>query len=145
MNRPREPNILLVEDTEEHAILIRRALEYGKLRTRLFWVADGQAALDFLHHQGDYADREANPQPDLILLDLKLPKVGGLEVLKQLKGEERLKDIPVVVLTSSDEDKDIIRSYQEGAESYLTKSVLFLNTGADPTAILDALMTLAGV
>lgn len=145
MNRPREPNILLVEDTEEHALLIKRALEYGKLRTKLFWVADGEAALDFLYHRGDYADREANPQPDLILLDLKLPKISGLEVLKQIKGEESLKNIPVVVLTSSDEDKDIIRSYQEGAESYLTKAVLFLNTGADPTAILDTLLTLAGV
>ena len=145
MNRQRVPNILLVEDTEEHAVLMKRALEDGQLHPQLFVVTDGKAALDFLHNQGVDADKEANPQPDLILLDLKLPKVSGLEVLKQLKNDERLRDIPVVVLTASDEGQDIIRSYQGGAESYLTKSVLFLNKGADPTAILDTLMTMAGV
>ena len=139
------PNILLVEDTEEHAVLIRRALESGQLHPHLFAVTDGQVALDFLYNRGDYADRETSPKPDLILLDLKLPKVSGLEVLKQIKSEERLKDIPVAVLTASDEGSDIIRSYQGGAESYLTKSVLFLNKGTDPTVILDTVMSLAGV
>ena len=145
MNRQREPNILLVEDTEEHAVLMRRALENGQLHPHLFWVTDGKAALDFLYNRGDYADGEANPKPDLILLDLKLPKVSGLQILKKVKGEERLKDIPVVVLTASDEGSDIIKSYQQGAESYLTKSVLFLNKGADPTTILDTVISLAGV
>jgi two-component system response regulator len=145
MTMPRETNILLVEDTEEHAILMKRALEEGKLQPRLFMVKDGMAALDFLHNRGDYADREANPKPDIILLDLKLPKVSGLQVLKHIKSEERLRDIPVVILTASDEAKDIIMSYQGGAESYLTKSVLFLNKGADPTPILDTLLTMAGV
>ncbi len=145
MTGQKEVNVLLVEDTEEHAVLMRRALEKGKLRPRLFWITDGKAALDFLHNRGDYTDREANPKPDLILLDLKLPKVSGLEVLEQIKGEERLRDIPVVVLTASDEGSDIIRSYQGGAESYFTKSVLFLNKGADATAILDTVMTMAGV
>ncbi len=145
MTLRREINILLVEDTEEHAVLIKRALEDGKLKPRLFWITDGKAALDFLYNRGDYTDIEANPKPDIILLDLKLPKVHGLKVLEQIKGEERLKDIPVVVLTASDEGEDIIRSYQEGAESYFTKSVLFLNKGANPTVILDTLMTIAGV
>ena len=145
MTEKRETNILLVEDTEEHAVLMRRALERGKLKPRLFWITDGKAALDFLHNRGVYADGEANPRPDLILLDLKLPKVSGLEVLKHIKGEEKLREIPVVVLTVSDEGKDIIRSYQEGAESYFTKSVLFLNKGADPTAILDTVIAMAGV
>ncbi len=145
MTIERETNILLVEDTEEHAVLMRRALENGKLRPRIFWITDGKAALDFLHNLGDYADREANPKPDLILLDLKLPKVHGLEILEQIKSEERLMDIPVVVLTASDEGKDIIRSYQGGAESYFTKSVLFLNKGADATVILDTVMAMAGV
>jgi len=145
MTGQKEVNVLLVEDTEEHAILIMRALENGKLRPRLFWVTDGKAALDFLHNRGDYADREANPKPDLILLDLKLPKVSGLEILEQIKGEEGLRDIPVVVLTASDEGSDIIRSYQEGAESYFTKSDLFLNKGADATVILDTVMAMAGV
>ncbi len=145
MTIQRETNILLVEDTEEHAVLMRRALENGKLKPRIFWITDGKAALDFLYNLGDYVDREANPKPDIILLDLKLPKVSGLDVLEQIKGEERLRDIPVVVLTASDEGKDIIRSYQGGAESYFTKSVLFLNKGADATAILDTVMAMAGV
>ena len=142
---PTKANILLVEDTEEHAVLMRRALESGKLRPRLFWITDGKAALDFLHNLGNYADREANPKPDIILLDLKLPKVSGLEILEQIKGEEKLRDIPVVILTASDEGKDIIRCCQGGADSYFTKSVLFLNKGAEPTAILDTVMAMAGV
>ena len=145
MTMKREINILLVEDTELHAVLIRRALENGKLRPRVFWIKDGKAALDFLHNQGDYANPEANPEPDLILLDLKLPKVHGLEVLEQIKGDERLRDIPIVVLTASDEQKDIIRSYQGGAKSYFTKSVFFLNKGTDRVAILDTVMAMAGV
>ena len=95
MTEERETNILLVEDTEEHAVLMRRALEKGKLKSRLSWITDGKAALDFLHNRGVYADGEANPRPDLILLDLKLPKVSGQEVLEQIKSEERLRDIPV--------------------------------------------------
>jgi len=145
MTTPREINILMVEDTEEHAVLMRRALERGKLKPRLSWITDGKMALDFLHNRGVYADRQANPRPDLIFLDLKLPKVSGLEVLEQIKSEEGLRDIPVAVLTVSDEGRDIIRSYQGGAESYFTKSVLFLNKGADPTAILDTVMAMAGV
>jgi len=145
MTTPRKINLLMVEDTEEHGILMRRAMERGKLKPRLFWTTDGKTALDFLHHRGVYADSQANPKPDLILLDLKLPKVSGLEVLEQIKSEEGLKDIPVVVLTVSDEGRDIISSYQLGAESYFTKSVLFLNKGADSTAILDAVMAMAGV
>jgi two-component system response regulator len=145
MTKRRETNILLVEDTEEHAVLIRRALEDGRLRPRLFWITDGKAALDFLHNLGDYADIEANPKPDLILLDLKLPKVHGLKVLEQIKGEESLRNIPVIVLTASDEAKDIIQSYQEGAESFLTKSVVFLGKGEEPGAILEAVVSLTGV
>ena len=145
MTTQREINVLLVEDTEEHAVLMRRAMEKGRLKPRLFVAKDGQAALDFLHNRGVYADRQANPRPDLILLDLKLPKVSGLEVLEQIKGEEGLRDIPVAVLTASDERKDIIRSYQGGAESYFTKSVLFLSKMAGPTAILDTVMAMAGV
>jgi len=141
----REINILMVEDTEEHGVLMKRALERGRLKSRLFWTTDGKAALDFLHNRGAYADGEANPRPALILLDLKLPKVSGLEVLEHIKGDEKLREIPVVILTASDNKSDIIRTYQGGAESYFTKSVLFLNKGSDPTAILDTAMTMAGV
>ena len=145
MTEKREINILLVEDTEEHAVLMRRALERGKLKPRLFVAKDGQEALDFLHNQSVYADGEDNPRPNLILLDLKLPKVSGLEVLKHIKGDEKLREIPVVILTASDEAKDIIKSYQGGANSYFTKSVFFLNKGSDPTAILDTVIAMAGV
>lgn len=140
----RETNILLIEDTEEHVVLMKRALENGNLKPHLFVIGDGQSALDFLHHRNAYANRETNPKPDLILLDLNLPKISGLEVLKHIRNDENLKGIPVVVLTASDEGKDIIRSYQRGAESYLTKSVLFLNKGTDAPALLDTLMTMTG-
>ncbi len=145
MTEQREINILLVEDTEEHAVLMMRSLEDGKLEPHIFWLTDGKAALDFLYNRGDYADIVTNPKPNLILLDLKLPKVSGLEVLKQVKGEERLRDIPVAVLTASNEPEDIIRSYKGGADSYFTKSVLFINKGADPATILDTVMAMAGV
>lgn len=142
MTAPRKINILMVEDTNEHAVMMRRALEKGKLETQLFVVVDGQAALDFLYNQGVYAE---SPRPDIIFLDLKLPRISGLEVLKQIKSEKKLRDIPVVILTVSDEGKDIIRSYKEGAESYFTKSALFLKKGTDPTAILDTVMGMVGV
>jgi two-component system response regulator len=145
MNEPREIKILMVEDTEEHGVLMRRALEKGRLKSRLSWIKDGKAALDFLHNRGAYTDAEANPRPELILLDLKLPKVSGLQILAHIKGDEKLRDIPVAILTASDNKNDIISTYQEGADSYFTKSVLFLNKGSDPTAILDTVMAMAGV
>ena len=145
MTEQKDTNILLVEDTEEHAVLIKRALESGKQKLRIFWLKDGKAALDFLNNKGEYADREANPKPNIILLDLKLPKVHGLKVLEQIKGNKGLKDIPVIVLTASDEGKDIIKSYEEGADSYCTKSVLFVNKGGDSAKILDTVMAMAGV
>src|SRR4030043_410172 len=141
----REINVLMVEDTEEHGVLMKRALEKARLKSRLSWITDGKAALDFLHHRGAYTDVKANPRPDLVLLDLKLPKISGLEVLEHVKGDEKLKEIPVVILTASDNKSDIIRTYQGGADSYFTKSVLFLNKGSDPTAILDTVMAMAGV
>ena len=145
MTTPREINILMVEDTEEHGVLMKRALEKTRLKSRVSWVMDGKAALDFLFNRGAYTDKTYNPIPDLILLDLKLPKVSGLEVLEQIKADKKLKDIPVVVLTASDNKSDIINTYQGGAESYFTKSVLFLNKGANPTAILDTVMAMAGI
>ena len=142
MTTPRKINVLMVEDTKEHVVLMRRALERGKLEPQLFIAADGQAALDFLHRQGVYAD---DPRPDLIFLDLSLPRISGLEVLKHIKNDAKLKDIPVVILTVSDEGKDIIRSYKGGADSYFTKSALFLKNGTDPTAILETVMAMVGV
>ena len=142
MVEEKEINILLVEDTEEHAQLIERMLQDGRLRHRLFLVGDGETALDFLFNRGDYADQRKYPRPDVILLDLRLPGLSGIEVLEQIKGEERLKDIPVAVLTVSDEDEDILRSYQAGARSYLLKSVGLIPKAAGGQRILDAIVSL---
>ncbi len=136
-------NVLLVEDTEEHAILIKRALEKGKLKLRLFWVRDGKAALEYLFNEGVYADKKSNPKPDIILLDLRLPKIHGLKVLERIKSEENLKNIPVAVLTASDEAKDVLGSYNLGAETFISKPVAFLNKGEGSGALLDLVMSLA--
>ena len=138
-------NILLVEDTEEHAALIRRALEDSGTGARLSWVKDGKAALDFLYNRGGYADRADCPTPDVILLDLRLPRLHGIKVLERIKSDRKLKGIPVAVLTASDESKDIIGSYQAGADSYITKSIVFLNKGEGPGAILNTILSLTGV
>ncbi|MBI2849913.1 MAG: response regulator, partial [Chloroflexi bacterium] len=122
MIEPKEINILLVEDTEEHALLVRRGLEDGVMKHRLFLARDGQEALDFLFNRAEYANQEEYPRPDVILLDLRLPRVSGIEVLEKLSAEERLKGIPVVVLTASDQRDDILRSIGAGARSYVLKS-----------------------
>ena len=143
MSMTKETNILLVEDTEEHAILIRRALEGGNLRLRLFWVTDGKSALDFLYHEGNFANMAASPRPDIILLDLRLPKIHGLKVLEQIKKDQTLKSIPVAVLTASDEAKDLFGSYQLGADTFITKPVAFLSKGEGSGVVLDFVVSLA--
>ncbi|HUS11803.1 MAG TPA: response regulator, partial [Pyrinomonadaceae bacterium] len=105
--------ILLVEDNEMDAELTMRALRKGKLANKLTWVKDGQQALDYLFRQGDYMQRD-NTSPRLVLLDLKMPRVGGIEVLKAIKADERTRRIPVVVMTSSQEDQDVVETYNLG-------------------------------
>ena len=117
--------ILLVEDDPAHAEIVRRNLGSFRVANRIVHAADGQAALDYLFHQGAYADAEANPRPDLILLDLRLPKVDGLEVLRRIKEDEQLKCLPTVVLTTSAAESDLIHAYAHGAGSYLVKPVDF--------------------
>lgn len=141
MAKEKEINILLVEDTEEHVLIIKRALEDGMLRNRLFPVHDGEEALDFLHHRAGYADESKYPLPDVILLDLRLPGISGVEVLEQIKKEEKLKDIPVAVMTVSDEDKDIRRCYQLGARSYVLKSAALADK-ASAQGLLDTIVSL---
>ena len=125
MNNPLE--ILLVEDNPADAELTIRALKKRHLANHLVHVTDGQAALDFLFGTGAYEGRDANHQPKVVLLDLKLPKVDGIEVLRQLRADERTKLVPVVVLTSSREDRDLLETYQLGANSYIVKPVDFEN------------------
>jgi CheY-like chemotaxis protein len=117
--------ILLVEDNADHAELVRRNLADCRIANRLFHVEDGEAALDFLHGRGDYADPKRFPRPHLVLMDLRLPRIGGLEVLKEIKSHPQLHLIPVVVLTTSDAERDVALAYEHHANSYLTKPVDF--------------------
>lgn len=143
MSQEREITVLLVEDTDEHVLLIRRALQDGKLRHRLFVARDGTEALDYLYHRGDYADETISPTPDIVLLDLRLPDIDGIEVLEQIRNDESLKDIPVAVMTVSGQDEDITRSYRAGAASYILKSTNLAPRQAGSTGILDVVISLA--
>jgi CheY-like chemotaxis protein len=117
--------ILLVEDNRTDAELATMALQERNLANHLVWVKDGAEALDFLFGSGAYVGRQVANTPKVVLLDLRLPKVDGMEVLRRLKLDERTKAIPVVVLTSSKEDRDIVESYQLGVNSYISKPVDF--------------------
>jgi two-component system response regulator len=117
--------ILLVEDNPDDAALALRALRKGNVTTKIEHVIDGEQALDFLFCTGGYADRNPENRPRLILLDLKLPKVDGLEVLQRIKADPTTHTIPVVMLTSSREERDLIESYQLGVNSYVVKPVDF--------------------
>jgi two-component system, response regulator len=117
--------ILLIEDNPEDAELTMRSLRKQNLANRLVWVKNGALGLDFLFARGIYAERNIVDTPRLVLLDLNLPKVGGLEVLQQLKADPRTKKIPVVVLSSSTQDKDILSTYDLGVNSYVSKPVQF--------------------
>jgi len=117
--------ILLVEDNPNDVELTLHALKKNNLTNRVYVVRDGAEALEYLFSSGAYAERDLNQTPKVILLDLKLPKVDGMEVLKRIKADERTRSIPVVVLTSSREERDIVDSYRLGVNSYITKPVDF--------------------
>ncbi len=117
--------VLLVEDNPTDAELTLRALRGKGLRNNFVVARDGQEALDCLFAQGAYADRNMGESPKLVLLDLRLPKIDGIEVLRKIKSDERTKMIPVVVLTSSRQEPDIEKCYQLGANSYIVKPVDF--------------------
>jgi two-component system response regulator len=121
----RKKVILLVEDNADDEALARRALEKNRIANDLVVVRDGAEALDFLFAEGAYAERDSNVHPQLILLDLKIPKIDGLEVLRRIRADERTKLIPVVVLTTSDEERDRVQSYTYHANSFVRKPVDF--------------------
>lgn len=125
MNHELDNEILLVEDNPTEAELTIRALKKHNLANGLVWVKDGAEALDFLFKRGAYADRITKPDPSVMLLDLRLPKVDGLEVLRIIRADERTKLIPVVVLTSSTQDQDVVASYKLGVNSFVSKPVEF--------------------
>ncbi len=135
MMRGQPLTILLVEDNLDHAELITRSFWEHRVANQLRHVPDGEAALDYLFHRGDYADPEQNPRPHLILLDLRLPKVDGLEVLREIKSNDELCLVPVVVLTTSEAERDVARAYEHRANSYLLKPVDFEKF----TALMDEL------
>ena len=124
-NHHKAVSILLVEDNPDHAELALRSLKNGHMLNEVFWVKDGAAALDFLYQRGPYAGAERAPRPGLILLDLKLPKVDGHEVLRQVKSDPCLQKIPVVMLTTSGQSDDVAASYGAGANGFVTKPVSF--------------------
>jgi CheY-like chemotaxis protein len=117
--------ILLVEDNPNDVELTLHVLKKNNLTNRIHVVRDGAEALEYLFSSGAYAERDLNQTPKVILLDLKLPKVDGMEVLKRIKADERTRSIPMVVLTSSREERDIVDSYRLGVNSYITKPVDF--------------------
>jgi len=125
MFKVKEVEILLVEDNSRDVELTLRALKKHNLANKVHVVKDGAEALDYIFAKGTYAERNMDDTPKVILLDLKLPKVDGLEVLRQVKSDERTKTIPVVVLTSSREAPDLIESYKLGVNSYIVKPVDF--------------------
>jgi two-component system, response regulator len=120
-----EKNILLVEDNPDDVELTLMALKESKILNKVDVTRDGVEALEYLFCTGRYAERKPASLPELVLLDLKLPKVGGLEVLEKLRSDPRTRLIPVVILTSSSEEEDIIKSYSLGANSYVRKPVEF--------------------
>ena len=121
----KEVEILLVEDNPTDAELAIRALKKNNLANNLVWVKDGAEALDFIFATGAYVQRSVVNGPKVILLDLRLPKVDGMEVLRRIKEDQRTRSIPVVVLTSSKEDRDVAESYQLGVNSFISKPVEF--------------------
>ncbi len=112
--------VLVVEDNPDDVTIIKRAMRKSDIKCELSFAYDGAEALQFLYHEGKFEDA---PRPDLILLDLNLPKIGGLEVLAKIKQDNKLRRIPVIVLTISDREEDMARAYDSGAASYMTKPV----------------------
>ena len=127
MEKENELDILLIEDNMNDAEMAMRALKKGNLVNRILHLQDGSLALQFLFGTGKYEGRNVNNKPKVILLDLKMPKVDGIEVLKQLKSHDLTKQIPVVVLTSSKENPDVEKCYELGVNSYIVKPVEFEN------------------
>ena len=122
--RPNIPvNILMADDDPDDRMLAKMALTKSLLTNPLSFVKDGEELLDYLYHRGDFADPEQSPEPGLILLDLNMPRKNGREALKEIKSDSSLKHIPVVVMTTSDMEEDIVKSYDLGANSYITKPV----------------------
>jgi len=117
--------ILLVEDNQDHADLIMLSLAKNRVANKITHIHDGEQALDYLYGRGDFTDAEKYPLPHLILLDLRMPKIDGLSVLSEIKSDNELKAIPVVILTTSNAEKDVAKAYELHANSYVVKPLDF--------------------
>ena len=115
-------NILIVEDNYEHLRLTKYILKQNSVPGQVFVVRDGQEAMDFLYHRNEFSDPILHPRPNLVLLDLNIPRVNGREVLKIMKSDDKLKDIPVVVVSSSEREEDVTYAHEIGAAAYISKS-----------------------
>ncbi len=118
-------HVLLIEDNDDHAELAARQISNSEMPIKLTRLSDGQEALDFLFHKGQFTDAESALQPNLILVDLRLPKVDGIDVIKIIKNDEQLRHIPVIVLTTSDAERDVLDAYKNHVNSYIVKPVDF--------------------
>jgi CheY-like chemotaxis protein len=118
-------HIVIAEDDEEDRMLTREAMIESRVKNTVHFVEDGEYLMDYLHNKGDYSDKNKFPAPGLILLDLNMPRKDGREALKEIKSNEQLKRIPVVILTTSKAEEDIIRTYDLGVNSFITKPVTF--------------------
>jgi CheY-like chemotaxis protein len=126
MMKDRKPiDILLAEDDEDDYLLIAEALEESRLANKVHWVKDGEELLDYLYRRGNYAEPGESPRPGIILLDLNMPRKDGREALKEIKSDPGLRKIPVIVLTTSKAEEDILRSYDLGVNSFIRKPVQF--------------------
>jgi CheY-like chemotaxis protein len=129
--------ILLVEDMADDAMMVLRAFDSAALGSKIFVLKDGEEAIHYLSAQGQYADRKLYPLPDMILLDLKMPKVDGFDVLKWIRNQPKFKDLVVVVLTLSSQIRDVNRAYQLGANSFMVKPDEFTNVAAMTKLLRD--------
>jgi CheY-like chemotaxis protein len=125
MSNPRSVVLLIADDDEEDRMLIKEALDESRINNDIHFVENGEELMDYLNHNGNYADKKKFPLPGLILLDLNMPKKDGREVLKEIKADPRLKYIPVVILTTSKAEEDILKTYDLGVSSFITKPVTF--------------------
>ena len=128
--------ILVADDDAEDRMLVKDALEESRLKNNIQFVENGEELVDYLHNRGKFSDKDKYPTPGLILLDLNMPKKDGREALKEIKADDHLKLIPIVVLTTSKAEEDILRTYDLGVSSFITKPVTF-------TALVDVMRTLS--
>lgn len=136
MNSLRQPiTILMADDDPDDRLMTQEAFVECRLRNPLQFVSDGEELLDYLHRRGKYNDDVAYPMPGLVLLDLNMPRKDGREVLREIKADPRLQSIPVVILTTSKAEEDVVRSYKDGVNSFISKPVTF-------TALIDVVQTL---